>query len=73
MTSVIVPYRFPWPHTDERFPFLEFTDVVGGKKVGWGLVGASLFVPDYKWYPSLEEIESNNKNHLELMDFTDFL
>ena len=34
---------------------------MGGKKVGWGLVGASLFVPDYKWYPSLEEIEFNNK------------
>jgi hypothetical protein len=61
MTSAIIPFRFPWPDTEEDFPFLEFTDVVGGKKVSWDLVGVSLFVPSYKWSPSREEIESNNK------------
>ena len=61
MMSVIVPYKFSWHDTEVDFPHLEFIDVPGGKQVSWNLVGASLFVPDYKWRPSREDIEANNK------------
>lgn len=60
MMSFELPLRFDPSVDDEAADYLKIEDVPGGQRVTWSEIGESLFVPSYKWFARLADIEAAN-------------